>query len=141
MPWMHTGNGNYYSVSPHHECACRINFWQSPFPSCLPAFYTLAIPVSCYISSVFLLLVYYCVTAVAYLSKYKFSKSTTITFNLLIPDEIINATSTLSSTTLKQTIRSPSGTGLRNSEVVHHSLQTYMFVVMSSDQLLTKPKQ
>ena len=31
---------------------------QQPLLSCLPAFYALAIPMSCYISNVFLLLVY-----------------------------------------------------------------------------------
>ena len=44
-------------VACHHIMNMHNNFWEIkqllPILSCLPAFYTLAIPVSCYISNVF----------------------------------------------------------------------------------------
>ena len=53
---MHTGMCNC-KISPHHEYMhdqfMGMNTIQQPFLSCLPAFYALAIPMSCYIFNVF----------------------------------------------------------------------------------------
>ena len=40
-------------VACHHSMNMHDGNEQLPFPSCLPAFYALAIPMSCYISNVF----------------------------------------------------------------------------------------
>ena len=40
-------------VACHHIMNMHDGNKQLPFPSCLPAFYALAIPMSCYISNVF----------------------------------------------------------------------------------------
>ena len=45
-------NGGHNIVNMHNQCTkdeCNL----TASPSCLPAFYALAIPVSCYISNVF----------------------------------------------------------------------------------------
>ena len=47
----------FHHIMNMHDQFMGMNTIQQPFLSCLPALYTLAIPKSCYISNVFLLLV------------------------------------------------------------------------------------
>ena len=47
----------FHHIMNMHDQLMGMNTIQQPFLSCLPAFYALAIPMSCYISNVFLLLV------------------------------------------------------------------------------------